>query len=82
MANHTWDNWRVMARYSYFDDWYDSEDTLDYDGYGLFDAELFGRMKPTAYLVNTARGPVVDEGALVAALFAWVFEFYRGEWAH
>ena len=27
-------------RYSYFDDWYDSEDTLDYDGYGVFDAEV------------------------------------------
>lgn len=35
---------------------------------GLFNAEAFRQMKPTAYLVNTARGPMVDETALAQAL--------------
>ena len=35
---------------------------------GLIGAEALRRMKPTAYLVNTARGPVVDTGALASAL--------------
>ena len=35
---------------------------------GLFDAETFARMKSTAFLINTSRGQVVDEAALVQAL--------------
>jgi glyoxylate reductase len=36
----------------------------------LVDGEAFAAMRPTAVLVNTARGPVVDESALVEALQA------------
>jgi D-3-phosphoglycerate dehydrogenase len=36
----------------------------------LFNADVFRKMKPTAYLVNTARGPIVDEAALAHALDA------------
>jgi D-3-phosphoglycerate dehydrogenase len=35
---------------------------------GLFDAKRLARMKPTAYIVNTARGGIIDEPALHAAL--------------
>ena len=35
---------------------------------GLIGAHELGLMKPTAYIVNTARGPIIDEKALIAAL--------------
>ncbi|HLK58046.1 MAG TPA: D-2-hydroxyacid dehydrogenase [Chthonomonadaceae bacterium] len=36
----------------------------------LFDAQMLGYMKPSAYLYNIARGKIVDEAALIAALQA------------
>src|SRR6201984_1142571 len=35
---------------------------------GLFNADVFAKMKTGALLINTARGPLVDEDALVSAL--------------
>ncbi len=36
----------------------------------LIGARELSRMKPTSFLINTARGPIVDEGALVEALMS------------
>tara|TARA_R110000782_G_scaffold13278_5_gene39164 strand:+ start:87 stop:2633 length:2547 start_codon:yes stop_codon:yes gene_type:complete len=38
-ANHNTDDWRFLARVSYYDDWYDSEDGNVYDGEFLVDLE-------------------------------------------
>ena len=38
------------------------------DNYRLFDAEAFGKMKPGAILINTSRGDIIDEEALLASL--------------
>merc|ERR1712187_792057 len=35
---------------------------------GLLNAAAFDLMKPSAYVINTARGPIIDQDALVDAL--------------
>lgn len=41
---------------------------LNEDSKGMMNAAAFAKMKPGAFLINTARGPLVDEQALRAAL--------------
>jgi len=41
---------------------------LNEETYHLFDESALRKMKRTAYLINTSRGPVVDEAALIKAL--------------
>jgi len=56
----------------------------------LFNAERIARMKPTAWLINVGRGPVIEEAALVDALreqriggaMLDVYEHYRLEPGH
>lgn len=43
---------------------------LNPTSYHLINSETLAKVKPTAVLINTARGPVVEEKALIAALQA------------
>ena len=45
----------------------------------LFNAELIGKMKRGAYIVNTARGKIVDRDAVVAALESGQLAGYAGD---
>lgn len=42
--------------------------TLSPESRGLLDARRLGLLKPSAVLINTARGPIIEEAALIAAL--------------
>jgi glyoxylate reductase len=65
---------RLGAQYVSFDELLARSDILTLhlpltpETRGLLDAEAFQRMKPTAILVNAARGPIVDMSALQQAL--------------
>ena len=62
------------VRYVTFEEMLDSADCIAInmpytpENYHKFNAETIARMKPSAYLVNAARGPIVDEPALCEAL--------------
>jgi phosphoglycerate dehydrogenase-like enzyme len=63
-----------LARFVSFDELLERADILSLHApatehtRGLFDAAAFSRLKPGAILINTARGELVDEDALLAAL--------------
>ena len=65
---------QVSARYVDLDELLETSDVVSLhcphneDSHHLIDAEALKTMKSSALLVNTARGPVVDEAALVEAL--------------
>lgn len=52
---------------------------LDASTYHLCDEELLGAMKPTAVVLNAARGGVVDERALLARRQPCVLDVWEGE---
>jgi D-3-phosphoglycerate dehydrogenase len=58
-------DWETLLRTS---DYISLHTPLTDSTYHLVNAEALALMKPTAYLINTARGPLIDEDALLAAV--------------
>ena len=65
---------QLGARYVSFNDLLEQSDIvslhlpLTQQSYHMFDAEAFARMKPTAYLVNTSRGKLIDSSSLIEVI--------------
>ncbi len=55
---------------------------LTKENYGLINAGVFARMKPGAILINTSRGDVVDEAALLEALRSGRLAAYGADVVH
>ena len=58
-------DWETLLRTS---DYISLHTPLTDNTYHLINAEALALMKPTAYLINTARGPLIDEDALLKAV--------------
>lgn len=68
------DEQEYLARYVGLDELFSTADVVSINApltpetFHIVDAARLAQMKPSAFLINTARGPLVDEKALVEAL--------------
>lgn len=60
--------WATMEELAAESDFLTLHCPLNASTQGLVNADFLAKMKPTAYLINTARGPVVEDTALADAL--------------
>ena len=57
---HAFENWDLVARYSYFGDWYDDHAGADFGGYGLTDVQLRYSF-PNGVAISVGAENVLDE---------------------